>query len=86
MKWTCTVCGYTYEGPEPPAQCPQCKVPADKFRRPSPGYAVYPVRGFLFRRPAVNRKGEVCNGNSVRCLFKFKVVGNSAKHRQIIHK
>ena len=31
MKWTCSVCGYTYEGPEPPAQCPQCKVPADKF-------------------------------------------------------
>ncbi|MDO4482003.1 MAG: NADH peroxidase, partial [Bacillota bacterium] len=31
MKWTCSVCGYTYEGPEPPAQCPQCKVPAEKF-------------------------------------------------------
>ena len=31
MKWTCSVCGYTHEGPEPPAQCPQCKVPAEKF-------------------------------------------------------
>lgn len=31
MKWTCSVCGYTYEGPEPPAKCPQCGVPADKF-------------------------------------------------------
>ena len=31
MKWTCTVCGYTHEGPEAPAQCPQCKVPAEKF-------------------------------------------------------
>ena len=31
MKWTCSVCGYVYEGPEPPAQCPQCKVGADKF-------------------------------------------------------
>ena len=31
MKWTCTVCGYTHEGPEAPAKCPQCNVPADKF-------------------------------------------------------
>ena len=32
MKWSCTVCGYTYEGSEPPAKCPQCGVPADKFK------------------------------------------------------
>ena len=31
MKWTCSVCGYTYEGPQPPEKCPQCGVPADKF-------------------------------------------------------
>jgi rubrerythrin len=30
-KWRCTVCGYIYEGETPPAQCPQCKAPADKF-------------------------------------------------------
>lgn len=33
MKWYCTVCGYVYEGPEPPAACPQCKVPASKFKK-----------------------------------------------------
>lgn len=32
MKWTCSVCGYTFEGPEPPAKCPQCGVPAEKFK------------------------------------------------------
>lgn len=32
MKWTCTVCGYTYEGPEAPEKCPQCGVPASKFK------------------------------------------------------
>ena len=32
MKWTCTVCGYIFEGPEPPAKCPQCGVPAEKFK------------------------------------------------------
>ena len=31
-KWICTVCGYVHEGPEAPAQCPQCKVPASKFK------------------------------------------------------
>jgi len=31
-KWVCTVCGYVHEGPEPPAQCPMCKVPASKFK------------------------------------------------------
>jgi len=31
MKWTCSVCGYVHEGSEPPAQCPQCKVPGEKF-------------------------------------------------------
>ncbi|WP_324825317.1 NADH peroxidase [Sinanaerobacter sp. ZZT-01] len=31
-KWVCTVCGYVHEGDQPPAQCPQCKVPAEKFK------------------------------------------------------
>ena len=31
MKWTCSVCGYTHEGPNPPEKCPQCGVPAEKF-------------------------------------------------------
>ncbi|MEG0919471.1 MAG: NADH peroxidase [Anaerovoracaceae bacterium] len=33
MKWTCTVCGYTHEGDTPPEACPQCKVPAEKFKK-----------------------------------------------------
>lgn len=37
MKWTCSVCGYTHEGSEPPAQCPQCKVPAEKFNKVEEG-------------------------------------------------
>ncbi len=31
-KFICTVCGYVYEGEEAPAKCPQCGVPADKFK------------------------------------------------------
>ena len=32
MKWYCTVCGYVHEGEQPPEKCPQCGVPADKFK------------------------------------------------------
>jgi len=31
MKYVCPVCGYVYEGDEPPKQCPICKAPGEKF-------------------------------------------------------
>lgn len=31
-KWVCTVCGFIYEGENPPEQCPICKVGPDKFK------------------------------------------------------
>jgi rubrerythrin len=30
-KFVCTICGYVREGDAPPAKCPLCKAPADKF-------------------------------------------------------
>jgi len=30
-KFICSVCGFVYEGVEPPEFCPQCKAPASKF-------------------------------------------------------
>ena len=33
MKWVCKVCGYIYEGEEPPAECPVCKAPASQFEK-----------------------------------------------------
>ena len=30
-KFVCSVCGYVHEGEAPPASCPQCGVPAEKF-------------------------------------------------------
>jgi rubrerythrin len=30
-KWVCPVCGYVYEGENPPAKCPQCGVDGSKF-------------------------------------------------------
>ena len=34
-KFVCSVCGYVHEGEAAPAQCPQCKVPAEKFNEQS---------------------------------------------------
>lgn len=31
-KFVCTVCGYVYEGKTPPAKCPVCGAPAEKFK------------------------------------------------------
>lgn len=30
-KWVCSVCGYVYEGEQPPEKCPVCNAPASKF-------------------------------------------------------
>lgn len=30
-KFVCTICGYIHEGDAPPAVCPVCQAPADKF-------------------------------------------------------
>ena len=32
-KWVCPVCGYVYEGDNPPAECPQCHIPGEKFKK-----------------------------------------------------
>ena len=32
-KFVCSVCGYTYEGENPPEKCPLCGAPASKFNK-----------------------------------------------------
>ena len=32
-KYVCSVCGYVHEGDEPPAECPACHAPAEKFKK-----------------------------------------------------
>ncbi len=29
--WICSVCGYKHVGPEPPKECPVCKVSKEYF-------------------------------------------------------
>ena len=39
-KFVCSVCGYVHEGDNPPANCPVCKVPAEKFNIMEEGAAL----------------------------------------------
>ena len=36
-KFVCTVCGTTHEGDAPPANCPVCNAPAEKFKEDAGG-------------------------------------------------
>lgn len=38
-KFVCSVCGYVYEGDEPPETCPQCGAPKEKFVEQKEGVA-----------------------------------------------
>ena len=40
-KYVCAVCGYVYEGDEPPIECPICKAPAEKFKKQNKGDLVF---------------------------------------------
>jgi len=31
IKWKCSICGYTYDGVEPPNRCPYCKRPREYY-------------------------------------------------------
>jgi rubrerythrin len=31
IKWKCSICGYSYEGVEPPNRCPYCKHPQEYY-------------------------------------------------------
>ena len=33
IKWRCRNCGFVFEGPEAPEECPACKHPRDYFER-----------------------------------------------------
>ncbi|MBO5099013.1 MAG: NADH peroxidase, partial [Clostridia bacterium] len=36
-KFVCSVCGYVHEGETAPERCPQCNVPAEKFKEQEAG-------------------------------------------------
>ncbi len=68
-KFVCSVCGYVYEGDNPPAKCPQCGAPASKFieQKDDMGWAAEHVVGVASDAPEdikedlrKNFTGECC--------------------------
>lgn len=48
QRWVCNVCGYVFEGPEPPAVCPDCGVGSEFFERqagPAPAISAEATSG-----------------------------------------
>ena len=41
IKWVCSICGYTVEGPTAPDKCPQCNAPASTFNKVTEGDVVW---------------------------------------------
>ncbi len=46
-KYKCSVCGYIHEGDTPPAKCPVCGVPAEKFELIEDSSTQKKSKGFL---------------------------------------
>ncbi len=65
MKWVCKVCGYVYEGPEPPEKCPVCKAPASAFVKQEEGrtWAAEHVVGVAKEVPEEIKEGLRANFN-----------------------
>ena len=61
-KFICTVCGYVYEGDEAPAKCPQCGVPASKFKK------VEETEGIQFVQEHVIGVAKGCDEEMLRDL------------------
>ena len=61
-KFICTVCGYVYEGDEAPAKCPQCGVPASKFKK------VEETEGIQFIQEHVLGVAKGCDEEMLRDL------------------
>jgi len=53
-KWVCTICGYVHTGDQPPAKCPPCGAPAEKFKEQvaNAGFAAEHVLGVAKGAPA----------------------------------
>ncbi len=54
-KFVCQVCGYVFEGPEAPQQCPQCKAPQSKFKEMG-GETVYAAEHIVGSAKGVDKE------------------------------
>jgi iron-only hydrogenase group A len=62
--WRCAVCGYVYEGPQPPAACPLCQAGPEAFEPVQQGPAKTwkcSVCGYICQGPVPPQRCPLCN-------------------------
>ena len=58
-KWVCSVCGYVFEGENPPEACPTCKAPASKFVEKKDGEALAATHEFGVYAKTVKNNADI---------------------------
>lgn len=83
-KWVCKVCGYVYEGEQPPVACPQCKAPATQFEKMAEGlnWACEHVVGIAKDAPEDIKKDLRANFNGECCEVGMYLAMSRVAHRE----
>lgn len=76
-KYVCTVCGYVYEGEEPPEECPVCHQPASKFREE--------IQDEVVSGAVTNEIHTEKNGMNLEYDKRFYRVDESSRYMEEIH-
>ena len=71
-KWVCSVCGYVYEGANPPEACPVCKAPASKFSEKVEGAALAAEHKFGIYAATVANNPDVSEEDKKFILEQLK--------------
>lgn len=76
-KYVCTICGYVYEGEEPPEECPVCHQSASKFREE--------VQDEVVSGAVTNEIHTEKNGLNLEYDKRFYRVDESSRYMEEIH-
>lgn len=79
-KFVCTVCGYVYEGENPPEECPVCHQPAAKFKE-----EVAKKEDKVLAEPEKKTKDTKKEKNSLAYDKTFYRVDESCRYMEEIH-
>ncbi len=71
-KWVCPVCGYVYEGNDPPAECPVCHVAGSKFKPMEDGAKLAAEHEFGIYGKTVKDNGDISAEDKAYILEQLK--------------
>ena len=71
-KWVCPVCGYVYEGENPPVECPVCHVPGSKFVEQSGDMKLAAEHEYGIYAKTVKNNPDISNEDKTYILDQLK--------------